>query len=74
MSINIAWYQLEPYLMKVRDLDNKTRQGTRYTGRDYKVLEELAKALNFSLNFLPFAEFDKVRFSSRRNIFCKKIL
>ncbi|XP_050733482.1 uncharacterized protein LOC127007033 isoform X4 [Eriocheir sinensis] len=65
MSINVSWFPLQPYFTETRD---KTSQVPRYAGRGYTILAELAGALNFSINFLPFQgqEYVMPRISQRQ--------
>lgn len=55
---------MAPYFMEVRDPDNKTNPTPRHAGRDYIILEEIAKALNFSINVLPYTDLNNVSFQS----------
>ncbi|XP_050733479.1 uncharacterized protein LOC127007033 isoform X3 [Eriocheir sinensis] len=65
MSINVSWFPVQPYFTETRD---KTSQVPRYAGRGYTILAELAGALNFSINFLPFKgqEYVMPRLSQRQ--------
>lgn len=64
MTVNVTWFPMAPYFMETKDPGNNKYKPQRHAGRDYIILQEIAQALNFSSNILPYKELDHVRSTS----------
>ncbi|XP_063875823.1 ionotropic receptor 21a-like [Scylla paramamosain] len=57
-AVNMTVFPFPPYWMDVTSGDDAKE--SRITGRDYIILETIAQKLNFSINVLPYGEWDEV--------------
>ncbi|XP_063875872.1 uncharacterized protein LOC135108640 isoform X2 [Scylla paramamosain] len=60
MSINVTWFPMPPYFEEIES-HLKTNQMASFTGRGYRMLEVIAEALNFTINVMPFENWNVVR-------------
>lgn len=66
MAVNMTVFPFRPYWMDVKSPEENVNnvKESKITGRDYMILETLAQKLNFSINVLPYGEWDEVCCSS----------
>ncbi|XP_050733474.1 uncharacterized protein LOC127007030 [Eriocheir sinensis] len=61
--VNMTVFPFAPYWMEANSFpeeDANESHGSKITGRDYIILENIAQGLNFSINVLPYGEWDEV--------------
>ncbi|MPC54325.1 hypothetical protein E2C01_048235 [Portunus trituberculatus] len=61
MKVNISWLPLTPYWMEEKRPGPNGTEARTYTGREYRIMENIGSILNFSLNPLPFIGAEAVR-------------
>ncbi|XP_042224455.1 ionotropic receptor 93a-like [Homarus americanus] len=59
-NLNMTVFPFSPYWMEVEQQGPEGVTTSRRTGRDYLILETIAGALNFSINVLPYGDWDEV--------------
>ena len=62
-AVNMTVFPFRPYWMDITSLPEEKKDSaeeSKITGRDYIILETIAQKLNFSINVLPYGEWDEV--------------
>ncbi|XP_069957204.1 ionotropic receptor 21a-like [Cherax quadricarinatus] len=59
-EVNVTVFPFSPYWMDVQQKSTDGGSISHKSGRDYLVVEALAAALNFSINVLPYREWEEV--------------
>lgn len=60
MEVKLTWIPIKPYWTEVTRPGKKAPEVIGYTGREYSITAAMAQILNFTMNPLPYKDWDLV--------------